>query len=345
MPIQDQTSGWRVPVTYLRLFLQQAEAAGLSPGEVLEGTGLRIEGLRQGDEAAEFAATRRALANMTRLLGPGWHLSPGRQLSVPHHGALGFAVVTAPDLRAAVDVLLQFNATRGAWVWLAGAEEESDFVIRVYESVAMGAERAALVELALLAIQSLLERPLGREIRGARVSLGLPEPAYGDRLREAFHADLELNAAGHALRFPREWLAEPCILHDAQMHRYLVARCEEDLASAAGALPAEIAVRQALLANPANPPGLAGIAATQHVSQRTLIRRLKRGGTSYRAILEGVRRTLARDYLLNSDFSAGNIAHRLGYQDASNFGRAFRSWYGVSPGRYRARERSRRRSA
>lgn len=345
MPTKDQVQGWRVPVTYLRLFLQQAEAAGLSPDHVLEGTGLAIDSLRRGDEAVEFAATRRALANMTRLLGPGWHLSPGRQLSVPHHGALGFAVVTAPDLRAAVNVLLKFNATRGAWVWLAGAEEDDGFVMRVYESVAMGEERAALVELALLAIQNLLERPLGREIRGARISLGLPQPAYASRLREAFHADLEFGATGHALRFPRTWLAEPCILHDAQMHRYLVARCEEDLSNAAGAMPAEVAVRQALLAHPGSLPGLTEIAATQHVSPRTLIRRLKRGGTSYRAILESVRRTLAHDYLLNSDFSAGDIAHRLGYQDASNFGRAFRGWYGSSPGRYRARERNRRRSA
>jgi AraC-like DNA-binding protein len=66
-----------------------------------------------------------------------------------------------------------------------------------------------------------------------------------------------------------------------------------------------------------------------------LIRRLKRGNTSYNTILEEVRKTLAVDYLLHSDFSVTSVAYRLGYRDPSNFGRAFRSWFGMSPGRYR----------
>jgi len=65
-----------------------------------------------------------------------------------------------------------------------------------------------------------------------------------------------------------------------------------------------------------------------------------RGGTSYKAILEDVRRTLAADYLLNSKMSVASIAFRLAYGDPSNFGRAFRSWFGISPGQYRAHART-----
>jgi AraC-like DNA-binding protein len=124
------------------------------------------------------------------------------------------------------------------------------------------------------------------------------------------------------------------------MHRYLVMRCEEDLRAVSGILPAEIAVRQALLARPGELPGLARIAADQNVSPRTLIRRLKRGNTSYNAILEDIRKTLASDYLLRSDMSVTRIGYRLGYQDPSNFGRAFRGWFGASPGRYRDEHRA-----
>jgi AraC-like DNA-binding protein len=339
MPVKDQISRWRVPVAYLKLFLQHAESQGLPLTAVLAGTGLDAAALGQSDQPVDFAQTRRVLANVTRLLEPGWHLELGQKLTIPYHGPLGFAVVTAPDLRAAVNVLLRFIATRGAWVWLAGAEEGDDYVIRVYESLEMGAERAALVELALLAVQNMIERPLGRRIRGARIVFAMPEPGYVAQLRAVFHADVEFGAAGHLLRFPAAWLAEPCFLHDAAMHRYLIARCEEDLRAAAGILPAEAAVRQALLANPGQLPGLAEIAASQHVSPRTLIRRLKKGGTSYREILESVRCTLAVDYLLNSDHSVARIAFRLAYQDPSNFGRAFRAWFGTSPGRFRARAR------
>ena len=121
------------------------------------------------------------------------------------------------------------------------------------------------------------------------------------------------------------------------MHRYLLARCEEDMRAELGALPAEIAVRQALLASPQELPDLKAVAAAQNISTRTLIRRLKKGNTSYGKILEEVRKTLASDYLLHSDVNIASVAYRLGYKDPSNFGRAFRKWFAIPPGRYRSR--------
>ena len=82
-------------------------------------------------------------------------------------------------------------------------------------------------------------------------------------------------------------------------------------------------------------PGLADVAAAQHTSSRTLIRRLKQGGTSFQEILDDVRQTLARDYVLHSDMTVSDIAWRLGYQDPSNFGRAFRRWNSQSPRTFR----------
>jgi AraC-like DNA-binding protein len=338
--MKDRITSWRVPIAYLKLFLQYAEEQGLPVERALAGTALKPRELGLSEQPVSFDDTRRVLSNVTHAMGPGWHLSLAPRLSIPSHGPLGFAVVTAPDLRAAVGALLRFIGTRGAWVWLAGAEEDDEFVIRLYETANMGEERLALVELTFLAIQNMLERPLGREIRGARIALAYPEPTYGDRLARSFHARLEFDSGGHLLSFPAAWLSEACILHDAAMHRYLLSRCEEDLRAAAGILPAEIAVRQALLARPDQLPSLAEIAASQHVSPRTLIRRLKRGGTSYKAILEDVRRTLATDYLLHSEMSVATIAFRLAYHDPSNFGRAFRSWFGVSPGQYRTHART-----
>lgn len=339
MPIKDQSRPWRVPVAYLRLFLKYAEESGLPADRLLHGTGLNAARVEQTDQAVDFEDTRRVLSNATRVFGAGWHLSLAQRLSIPYHGPLGFAVVTAPDVRAAVNVLLRFVGTRSPFVWLTGFQEDDAFVIRLYEPVDLGDAREPLIEIVLLSLQHMLERPLGREIRGARIELAYPRPAHADRLAASLHADLAFDAAAHLLRFPAAWLDEPCLLHDPAMHRYLLMRCEEDLRAAAGGLPAELAVRQALLANPERLRGLSEIAAEQHVSPRTMIRRLKRGGTSYKAILEGVRRTLATDYLLHSDMRVAGIALRLGYRDPSNFGRAFRAWFGTSPGRYRARAR------
>lgn len=336
MRIKDHIMAWQMPAAYLKVFLQLAATESRSAEQLLTGTGLSLEGLLKSDLSVSFEQTRRVVANAAHVFGPAWHLSLTQGLSISSHGPLGFATVTAPDLRASVDVLLRFIGIRAPFVWLAGTLENDNFVIRLYETIDMGEERTALVELVLIALQGLLERPLGREIRGARVTFANSAPVYRSELEQTFHSDLSFNASGHTLSFPAAWLDEPCVLFDEAMHRYLVARCEEELRVASGVLPAEIAVRQALLARPDEFPGLSEIAATQHVSSRTLIRRLKDGDTSYHAILEDVRKTMAVDYLFHSDMNVNSIAYRLGYHDPSNFGRAFRSWFGVSPGRYRS---------
>jgi AraC-like DNA-binding protein len=326
----------RLPAAYLKVFLQHAAAENLTAGQLLAGTGLDVDELLQSDQAVSLEQTLLVLASTTRILGPGWHLSLGPRLTIPSHGPLGFAVVTAPDLRTSVDVLLRFFGIRGPFLWLAGSVEKDQFVIRLYETTDMGAQRGAMLELAVLSLQGLLERPLGRELTGAQIAFACPAPAYREQLESAFNPALSFDASGHSLRFPTAWLDEPCALYDEAMHRYLLIRCEEELHSAMGVLPAEITVRQALLARSGVLPSLGEVAAGLHVSPRTLIRRLKAGDTSYQAILEDVRKTLATDYLLHSPMNVSSISWRLGYQDPSNFGRAFRSWFGVSPGRYRA---------
>ena len=332
---------WSVPIAYLKLFLQHAAAGGIALDSLLRDTGLVVEKLLDSSQPVSLDTLQLVMERMSIMQGEGWHLGLAKRLTVPAHGALGFAVVTAPDMKSAVEVLVRYFGIRGPFLWPAGSLEGDDYVIRFYESMALGPIRRAMIELALLSVQGLIERPLGRPITGSRLALALPEPAYRHSLESAFQSRISFNARSHSLRLPADWLKERCALHDDAMHRYLLGRCDEELQESTGGLPAELAVRQALLAKPGHMPGLAEISKQLNLSARTLIRRLKRGNTSYRTIREGVRKTLAEDYLANSSLGISHIAYRLGYQDPSNFGRAFRGWFGMTPGAYRKKARAR----
>src|SRR5262245_6543178 len=80
------------------------------------------------------------------------------------------------------------------------------------------------------------------------------------------------------------------------------------------------------------------------VSKRTLIRRLGEGGTTYRELRDAHRRKLAIEFLSDTSLTAAEIAYRLGYEDASNFGKACHRWFGCSPGALRKRLRERPRT-
>lgn len=71
------------------------------------------------------------------------------------------------------------------------------------------------------------------------------------------------------------------------------------------------------------------------MSSRSLQRRLAEEGLTYRSLLTGCRMRQARTRLASVDMPVADIAHELGYTDASNFARAFQRENGVSPLDYR----------
>jgi len=80
---------------------------------------------------------------------------------------------------------------------------------------------------------------------------------------------------------------------------------------------------------------LTELAEREHVSSRTLIRKLRDEGLTYQQLLDRVREDLACWWLLHTDLSVEAIADRLGYQDTSNFSRTFRRWVGMTPRDFR----------
>lgn len=81
--------------------------------------------------------------------------------------------------------------------------------------------------------------------------------------------------------------------------------------------------------------GLPDLAQALTMSERTLQRRLKEEGLSYRTLVDEVRETLALELLRCPDHTLQGIAHKLGYNHLASFNRAFKRWTGRSPGEFR----------
>lgn len=79
------------------------------------------------------------------------------------------------------------------------------------------------------------------------------------------------------------------------------------------------------------------IAERLHLSSRTLARRLEEEGSNFRAIKSAIRRDIAYARLIKTRQSIEGLAADLGYADPSAFYRAFVSWSGISPERFRLR--------
>ncbi|NDR56295.1 helix-turn-helix domain-containing protein [Aliiruegeria sabulilitoris] len=79
------------------------------------------------------------------------------------------------------------------------------------------------------------------------------------------------------------------------------------------------------------------IAERLGIGKRTLQRRLSAEGHRFRDIVTSFQMKRAEALLLETDYSAQEIAGCLGYQEVNSFRRAFRSWAGMTPTEYSAR--------
>ena len=83
------------------------------------------------------------------------------------------------------------------------------------------------------------------------------------------------------------------------------------------------------------PCSLELVADELRMHPRNLQRRLQSMGTSFREALAAYRSRQAMALLNDPALQITQIAHRLGYSDATAFGQAFKKWFGKMPSEYR----------
>jgi AraC-like DNA-binding protein len=84
---------------------------------------------------------------------------------------------------------------------------------------------------------------------------------------------------------------------------------------------------------------LEGTARTLHMSPRTLGRRLADEGTTFKEIVDELRKSVALHYVASRDIGLSEVALLAGFTETPSFYRAFRRWTGTTPSQYRKKHR------
>ena len=144
---------------------------------------------------------------------------------------------------------------------------------------------------------------------------------------------VEFGAAVDEVSFASAIGNMPIVGADHYLNKLLVAYCEEALRRRpANGRTFRSDVENAIV--PLLPHGKAKldeIARRLGVSQRTLARRLSAERLTYSAVLEGLKKDLAKRYLADEGLSISQVAWLLGYEEISSFTHAFKRWTGRTP--------------
>lgn len=139
---------------------------------------------------------------------------------------------------------------------------------------------------------------------------------------------------GIRVRFPTAWLIEP-------FNREAFMRFNGDEDEMRD-LPIQLldVLRHVIVPHLNEPElGVAIVAKKVGTSPQTLQRKLRTNGTTLTAVVRELKKEKAIKDLLHTDNSIGKIASALGFDNATSFTRAFKSWTGVPPREYRKQHR------
>ncbi|WP_444634794.1 AraC family transcriptional regulator [Cupriavidus oxalaticus] len=245
-------------------------------------------------------------------------------------GLAGMPAMAGPSLGTALRRIARYQKLMmGDRIELRRQGEEAWVCIRPSEPEAPDTRPRIDMELcSLLAFGRQFTR---KPLHPLRVSLRIGQPDWHLRYTEAFDCPVRFGEPEDAIVFGRRDLALRLV---ARAHsRPAMPAATRDARHTAASLDDVRAALHQLAGERAL--SLAAVARHLDISERTLQRRLMAAGTGFRALCEDVRRELAGRYLTEGNMSLGEIAFRLGFDDANSFFRAFRRWTGMTPGDYR----------
>lgn len=321
-----------IPSAYLRAMAHQVSSRGQDVEGWLARAGVDVNAETVELRLVDFE--RLILEALHQTREPALGLFTGQMLPVTAHGVLGYAVQSCASIRQAIALFESFIQLRFSLIALSVEERGTEFRVVYRETRPLGPIARPVLEAVIMSTKNLLDAVTPARI--ARVAFAFPKPGYAELARSLFDAEIKYGATWSGFILPRHVVDEPLRAADPDAFKEAIAICERELAR----LPADPTlaghVRRLLLEPHRGFPSLAVTARILHLGPRTLHRRLIDEGTSYREILEDVRRTLALEHLRAGQLTIAEIANQLGYTDLSNFRRAFKRWEKTTPSARRA---------
>ena len=169
-----------------------------------------------------------------------------------------------------------------------------------------------------------------------QINLIFAEPKKSYEIGSVFGCPVKYNQMEISIAFEKRHLVEKVVTRDYKLLQVLVHYAQQKIAAINAETGFYHRVKESVvhLIKP-DFPTLQQIAEHLNLSVRTLQRRLKAEGRSYKELLDELRFDFAMKYISDPALSINEIAYLLSYSDASTFIRSFKRWTGKTPGEYR----------
>jgi AraC-like DNA-binding protein len=258
-------------------------------------------------------------------------LEAGTRYHLTTYGIWGFALASSGTVRGALAVGLRFVDLSFTFCRLTVDESGGELLLGLDDDGVPEDVRAFVVARDVAGLRTIQNELVQGDLPLRSLSLRLPAPADAGRYVEVFGIAPQFEADRNVAALDAALLDLPLPQADELTAAATEEQCRALLQARRSRAGVAGAVRDVLLRRPSAMPDVGAVATALAMSERTLRRRLREEGTSFRALADEVREALAEELLRTGSLSVEQVARRLGYAETASFTHAFTRWKGVSP--------------
>lgn len=317
--------GWRLMIKDLGVDARTVLRRARLPEDLLSRTGSIV---RTDDYFRLWSALE------AEVDAPDFAMRFNDTLRTEHFMPSLFAAPCSPDLLTAMERIAKYKRLMSPQRMTLAATRDSVTVTKTWiESTAIPPASLVLMELVFLVT---LARTATREpIQPLRVTL--PNPPEDSAAYATFFGVAVTKGRQPLVRFRKADALRPFLTANEAMWNTFEPELRRRLAELDETASTAERVRAALLEGlPSGRGSVDAVAATLHMSKRTLQRRLRAEDTTFHGVLQDTREELAKHYLTRTGVTSAEIAFLLGFEEPNSFFRAFQGWTGTTPEQVRA---------
>ena len=330
--------GSSIPSQYVLLLVDLAVECGCSIDAICSGTQLTLPSLSQLGARVDTGEVDRLTMNvLAHTSDPLIGLALGQRLNLSAHAVIGQAFLTCSNLAEALDLLDRYGAllmgTRIQLIRTPNSEADHDGMIVVLDQTEP--MKRFNYEVIFSAIQKTLSDLLGSAVPNIKVSFPFSAPPDLIPVTRILGEQIFFDTAQAKFSLPRDITRLTLPSSNRTLRELYESECARLLASLSDSASLTEQTLALIDKLEGQYPQLDQLASMLNMSTRTFRRRLKSEAASFQGLLNDVRVKHARRYLRDTNLSVEAIAVSLGFNDASNFRRAFIQWTGESPAEWR----------
>ncbi len=277
---------------------------------------------------------------MEALGGGPIGLELGQRYHCSSYGVLGLAVLTSLNLKQAIETVFENVMMTWTFFALAASAERGEARFSFVRERDLGTIFRFMSDRGLSAAYTMFSEAIGEQFPLNSVHLMYEEPEDSWRYEELFRCPVKFGQQHNTLCFDEDWLYRRLPQAEESFHRIFSAQCRKISRSLAAQVRFSEIIRYSLLEDLSRYSYLENMADKLELTPRTIQRKLAKEQTSFKKLVEEVRRNLSLEYLTETRLPVGEIADRLGYRDSAGFSHAFTRWVGKSPTEFRSQVHS-----